>query len=86
MGLLSRALAVLVAASAIVGYSLNTHEWLIWGFILVIATCLVYRGKSLDDAREQALVLIAAAATLGVFGAALLIARSRPQPTTPCAE
>lgn len=79
MGLLSGALAVLVAASAIVGYSLNTHEWLIWGFILVIATCLVYRGKSLDDAREQALVLIAAAATLGVFGAALLIA---PQQTS----
>lgn len=74
MGLLIGALAVLVSASVVVGRCLNTHEWLIWSFMLVISVCLVYRGKSLDDAREQAIVVIAAAATLGAFGAGLLTA------------
>ncbi|MUM03268.1 type VII secretion integral membrane protein EccD [Mycobacterium sp. CBMA 213] len=72
MGLLAGALSVLVAASWVVGRSLNVHQWLIWSFMIVIAQCLIYRGKSLDDAREQATVLIAGAASWALFAAGLL--------------
>ena len=72
VGLMIGALAVLVATSWTVGRNLDTKQWLIWAFMAVITTCLVARGKSIDDAREQGIVLIAAASTLGAFGAGLL--------------
>lgn len=72
IGLMIGALTVAVATSWIVGRSLDNHEWVIWTFMLVIATCLISRGKSTDDAFEQAIVLIAGASVLGLFGAGLL--------------
>lgn len=71
-GLMSGALIVSTIAAFFSGLFLDTHHWIIWSFILVVAACITYRGKSYSDARRQALCLIGASGMVIMFTIGLL--------------
>ncbi len=71
VGLLAGALSVLVVAGWGIGYYLVNHHWLLFAYVLVIATTLVCRGKRYDDARLQGILLVAGTLFLAAFGAGL---------------
>jgi type VII secretion integral membrane protein EccD len=72
-GILTGSLAVMCMSGWFIGRSLDNHNWLIVAFILTIALALVYRGKSYDDARLQAITLIATALLLAAFAGGLVV-------------
>jgi type VII secretion integral membrane protein EccD len=73
VGILSGALALIVGTAFFAGKHLDNHHWIIWSFIVVISTALIYRGKSYDDERLQKLCLTGAAATMTTFLVGLLL-------------
>jgi type VII secretion integral membrane protein EccD len=71
-GMLSGTLALIVAASFFAGLKLDNHEWVIWSFVVVVAACITYQGKSHDLAWLQTLCLSAAIGVLIAFSFGLL--------------
>lgn len=73
IGILSGALTVLTISAWFIGSHLTSHHWTLFAFVLAITLALIYRGKSFDDARKQAVHLIAAAITPAAFAVGLLV-------------
>ncbi|OHU47214.1 type VII secretion integral membrane protein EccD [Mycobacteroides chelonae] len=74
VGMLCGLLPVIVATAFVVGYNLvDKHQWLIFSFIIAISLMLAYRGKTIEYALLQTILLTASALTLVLFAAGLLL-------------
>lgn len=76
VGLSAGALAILAAAAFFMGSTLSVHPLVMFIYVAVVTVCLIYRGKTNDDARLQAMLLIFGTVTPALFAIGLFTSKS----------
>lgn len=73
-GMLCGLLPIMVVTAFVVGYNLaDKHPWIIFSFVIATSLMLAYRGKTIEYALLQTILLTASALTLVFFAAGLLL-------------